>query len=58
MIEIKLNDGLGIFKIKGSHELLEGEMSVLVENLVKHTPELFIKALTNNLELLEKEVKF
>lgn len=49
--------GPEFFEIKGSHELLECEMSALVENLVKHTPELFIEALTNNLELLEKEVK-
>ena len=57
MIKIDLNNGVGTFKIYGSHELLELEMSKMVENLVKGTPELFVNALVNNIEILEKEVK-
>ncbi len=57
MIELKVKDGEGAFKITGSHELLELEMSLLVKNLVNNVPELFINALVDNMEILEKELK-
>lgn len=54
MIKIEFNKGVGVVKVRGSKELLEIEMSIMVKTLVNESPELFRSALINNVELLEK----
>ena len=42
---------------KGNGKLLEIEESLVVKHLATTTPEIFKRALANNIELLQKEVE-
>lgn len=57
MIKIELIDGDGTIVFKGKGKLLEFEESLVVKHLAMATPEIFKRALANNIELLQKEVE-